>query len=318
MTLKLTEKRASARLWAFAQRYIPNEIRLILGLVVVAALIGCVYMIINDLTHHYAGFNYLPLRWIILAPVIFALLILAMYAQDKTPQISFFTITYAAYFFVILSFAVLTNGMQYTPFPTIDKNLLHLDQLIGFNSIALIQWTAAHPPIKKLFELVYEFLDVEMFLVPLLLPWFFAKKRVYELLITMLVVFLLGTSIYYFFPTAAPTSVLHSSYFLPAEYATSTKFYQIHHYLPVTTGDGGMIAFPSFHVVWAIILSYSLRGKIWLFCSFAIINVIVILSTLFLGWHYLIDVIAGILLATVVISMLPYVVRRVVDVPVHQ
>lgn len=298
---KLAEQRVFASLFTFAQRYIPYELRLLFSLLLMAIVLGGLYIGINDVTHHYVGFNYLPLRWVIAAPIILALLLLALYAQDKAPRISFFTLTYTSYFFMMLSFAILTNGMQYTPFPTIDNNLLHVDQLIGFNTIALMQWTAQHPIVKKILELAYEFLNLEMILIPLLLPWFYQKKRVYQLLITMLIAFLLGTTIYYFFPTAAPISVLHSSYFLPAEYATVTKFYQIHHYLSVTTGDGGMIAFPSFHVIWALLLCYALRGKKWLFYPAVIINLVVILSTLLLGWHYLIDVGAAVILVFITV-----------------
>lgn len=292
------------------QRNTPVELQIIFALIFVTLGIGYIYIIINKLTYQFPGFNYLPLRWIIFAPVILAVMILALYAKDKAPRIAFFTLTYTTYFWVILSFAVITNGMQYTPFPTIDHQLLRLDQIIGLNSIVLIQWTAKHLIIKKIFESAYAFLNMEMLMVPLLLPWFYTQKHVYQWFTMMLVAFLLGSLIYYFLPTAALTSVLQSHYFLTSEKATALKFYQIHHYLSVTTGDGGMIAFPSFHVVWAILLSYSLRGKKWLFYPFAVINFIVILSTLFLGWHYLMDVIGAIILVLITVVITNKIFQR--------
>lgn len=295
----------------FVQRYVSSEILLILALVGVSILLGCSYLLINHFIYGYTGFNYLPLRWVICAPIILGLWLLALYAQTITPKLAFFTLVYTTYFFIMFSFAVLTNGMQYTPFPTIDHYLLTADQWFHFDTLSLMHWTAMHPSIKKIFEVAYEFLNVEIILIPLMLPWFYRKERVYQLLITLLVAFILGTTVYYFFPTAAPVSVLHSNYFLPDEQATVTKFYQVHHHLTVTTSDGGMIAFPSFHVIWAILLCYSLRGKKIFLYPFAAINVLVILSTLFLGWHYLVDVIAALTVVVITLAITKKLMPRV-------
>src|SRR3990167_2675466 len=164
----------------------------VLGLALLAILLGCLCMIINQLTTHYTGFNYLPWRWVIFAPIIFALLLLGLYAQDKSPRLAFFTVTYCTYFFIIFAFALLTIGIQYTPFPTIDHYLLAPDQRLGFNTLTLMQWTAQQPRIKIIFELAYEFLNIEIIVIPLLLGLLHQETRVFRLFVMMLVAFMLG------------------------------------------------------------------------------------------------------------------------------
>ena len=58
-----------------------------------------------------------------------------------------------------------------------------------------------------------------------------------------------------------------------------------------------MIAFPSFHVTWAILLTYACRAKKIFFYPVALYNLILIISTVLLGWHYAMDVIGGVVLA---------------------
>lgn len=316
--MRLTLAKSSLSWSRALTQAIPAEMRGLLGWVMALFGVGLIYSLINHWTYQYPGFNYLPMRWIILSPFVLGLFWVAVYAQDKTPRLALFTLIYTVYFFVFVAFAVMVNGLQYTPFHPIDATLLRWDQKMGFDTVALMRWTAMHPVIKKTFESTYEFLNFEIILIPLLLPWIFSKERVFQLLKMMVIAFLIGTTIYYFFPTAAPVSVLHSAYFLDSEQATALKFYQIHHYLPVTTGDGGLIAFPSFHVIWAILLCYALRGKKILFYPALAINFILILSTLFLGWHYLIDVIAGLLLSLLFIISSREIDRHVDDVPLHQ
>ncbi len=59
---------------------------------------------------------------------------------------------------------------------------------------------------------------------------------------------------------------------------------------------GGMIAFPSFHVAWAVLTTYAALPVRRLFWAVAALNVLVVASTVLLGWHYLVDVPAGLLL----------------------
>ena len=59
----------------------------------------------------------------------------------------------------------------------------------------------------------------------------------------------------------------------------------------------GIIWLPSFHTVMGLLFTWSQRGIWWSFPVFAAINVTMILATLAIGDHYLVDVLAGIAVA---------------------
>jgi membrane-associated phospholipid phosphatase len=59
-----------------------------------------------------------------------------------------------------------------------------------------------------------------------------------------------------------------------------------------------LICFPSFHVIWAILFAQALWGFRYLRIPVALLAGLIIMSTLTTGWHYFVDVLAGILLAS--------------------
>ena|SRR3990167_10972140 len=295
---------------SFLNEYVGRDILIIYGLIFLIVLTGCIYMIANTWTYQYLGFHYIPPRWFILMPCIFALSIFAVYVQRASPFPAYVIQTYGMIFAAALSFEILVTGIQYTPFPTIDLFLVKVDQFLGFSTPALISWTAKHSVIKEIFTIAYNFLGIELIAIPFLLPFFKNKEALSVFFMAILIAFLVGTTIYYFFPTASPVSVLHSQYFSADEHDTSLKFYQIHHYKTTITDGGGMIAFPSFHVIWAIILTYATKTKRWLFIPLMVVNAVLIVSTLFLGWHYLTDVFAGFILAGASIATANFIYHR--------
>jgi len=297
MRISFVHRSILASIKSFNNQYVDKEMYLAYGLILLLMIIGFIYIGINALTARYVGFNYIPWRWIFLSPFILGVTLLAITARKNTPKLAKFTYSYGTFFFLALSFAVMTTGVQLTPFPTIDSFLAKLDQAMGVDTPALMAWTAQHVYIHKILLTVYNFLYVEIVAIPLILPFFKNSKSVNTFFMTMLIAFLIGTTIYYFFPTAAPASVFKSPYFMPSEHATYIKFYKVHHGQEVTSGDGGLIAFPSFHVAWAVILTYATYSKKWLFVLLLIINFLLIISTVLLGFHYLIDVFGGIILA---------------------
>ena len=68
----------------------------------------------------------------------------------------------------------------------------------------------------------------------------------------------------------------------------------------------GLITFPSFHTTWAVLLALAFLRRRRLLPLFATLNVIVIVSTLTTGWHYLVDVLGGIAVCLLaVVSLRP-------------
>ncbi|EKD77869.1 MAG: hypothetical protein ACD_42C00141G0001, partial [uncultured bacterium] len=164
-----------------------------------------------------------------------------------------------------------------------------------------------HPFVHSIFHFTYESLVFELLGIPILLTIFGAQKQLGIFYIAQLSSLFIGNFIYYFYPTMAPSGVFHSPYFTAAQHDTSLRFYDVHHYIKFTTTEGGLIAFPSFHVVWAILLTNCCRAKKIFFYPVAIFNIVLIISTVFLGWHYFTDVIGGIVLAIIAIMFANWV-----------
>ena len=134
-------------------------------------------------------------------------------------------------------------------------------------------------------------------MAPFVAAWMHDKRRLRVFLYGTVYSSIIGSLIYYFFPSSGPAGIFRSADFFPVQLLTHLKYEQVHSFQPVTTLLGGLIAFPSFHVAWSILATYAALPKRNLFIVIAVLNTIVISSTVLLGWHYLVDVPAGILLA---------------------
>jgi membrane-associated phospholipid phosphatase len=64
----------------------------------------------------------------------------------------------------------------------------------------------------------------------------------------------------------------------------------------------GIISFPSMHAAVAIIVPYALRWNIWIFVPIAALDLVMLVSAVPSGNHYLADVIAGVALAALAIA----------------
>lgn len=284
---------------------LEREDRLYFTLILGTLALGMAHLLINTFVTKYSGMNYFPTQWLYLAPFALGLALYAIHVRDHSPHLAYVIKILAFYFLITLVVGIYDTGIQYAPFPRIDTLLVNADQHLNFNTVALIDWTSAHKFIKKCLGYSYDSLYLQL---PLLLPFLAIlkeKKSVNYFLVAIVISTIIGGMMYYFFPTGGPASVLHSRHFITEEHATYTKFFAVHHHIPLShykmglMSAGGLIAFPSFHVVWAVLLSYLCINRKWLFYPVALLNLVMIASTLLLGWHYLIDVIAGVLLAWV-------------------
>ena len=203
----------------------------------------------------------------------------------------------ALYVLVLAALDAMVTGMQFTPFPPFDLALQRWDRALGFDTVAFLHWTAARPRSARVLELCYESTSIQLMLAPLAAGIAQDRRRMRVFLYAVVYSALIGCLFYYLFPSSGPATVYASPDFLYIQRFTSMKFYQVHHCQKLTTMDGGMCAFPSFHVAWSVSLSYSALPYKRLFYPVSALNVLAMVSTVLLGWHYLVDVPAGIVLA---------------------
>lgn len=199
------------------------------------------------------------------------------------------------YSIVIVVILFSTSAVQYTPFSPIDKKIIRIEQCLNLDLQAVIAWLNANAMLKKTAKLIYDSLGLQLLVIPCFVLLKKKYHTLYEFYCLVLITWILGSTLYYFFPTMGPASVIDSPYFISAQRHTGLKFWQLHHYIQPENPYGGMIAMPSFHVIWAWLCVYMLRHWSLLCCMLAIMNLVLVMACVFLGWHYFLDVLGSIL-----------------------
>ena len=306
----------------FIHRFYKNHMttvdRVLVGLIIFGLIAGITLNLLNDVDFHYPTIllfatHITSISWVqavVITILGFMFLFYGMFIQNASPRASTFIWGAGLFFWCALTNIVLVNGIQSTPFPPIDSWLLKVDQSMGVNTPTLMSWTYHHPDLHHILTTTYNSLIVELLGIPTILTLFSARKSLTIFYIALFSTLYVGCAIYYFFPTMAPSGVLHSPYFSTAQHDTSLRFYDVHHFIHTTITDGGLIAFPSFHVIWAILLTNACRAKKIFFYPVALFNLLLITSTVLLGWHYLTDVIGGAVLAAAGIAFGEWVLRE--------
>lgn len=295
----------------FFEERLDREIMIIIVLISFQLLTGLMLMMINGLTYDYHGVDYFNHTYQNASiPTILYLAAVIYFKDHLSQRIRLILMTFGLYFLALDAGLLLAQGIQITPFPTIDYALLAFDRWLGVDQVSWLSAVHQIPWLRSLFVWGYNSLVPELMVLPMLVAILGHERRIVIFLIAMLLSYLIGTLIFYFFPTTAPASILDSPYFTFEQHDTYIKFYEMHHHLRLTTTNGGLIAFPSFHVIWGILMIYLARARWWLFIPALIWNIILISSTVFLGWHYVADVFGGFAVAAVTILVGQWVWRH--------
>jgi len=200
----------------------------------------------------------------------------------------------------ILSF-ILTGIL---PLPRWDGALATADHALGRNWLDMYQWLARHPAIEAGAHTVYTSLGPEMlillFALELLglhnqatafLRWFMVSAMA-----TIGIGILIpaaGAFVYYNLPVASTTSYVSQW----AELRDGT----LRTFNPFDVQ--GLVVFPSFHATLAVLCIFAARPLHILKIPLLALNLLIIFSCPAEGGHYFIDLIAGIILAALTISL---------------
>jgi len=203
---------------------------------------------------------------------------------------------------------LLTGTLQ---LPLLDRQLDAMDHALGFDWMAVHQWLWSPRWLRIATILLYACLGPELILLILLLDLCGRGDRARELFLTFVISSLAVTVLGELLPAAGAF----------VEYATpeahTTRY--VLDYLGLRDGSlrsidavtmQGVVQFPSFHAALAALSAYAVRGMRWLFAPSLLLNVLVIVVTPAAGGHYLVDVLAGLLLAAATIALLRYCPKR--------
>jgi len=269
--------------------------KFILSIALILSFLSCIALSVNYFIFQYPGNNYFPPQTVY---ILFALILMYAGLLLQLGPDSFHTklLKETLFFFMVMTIiGFASNAAQYTPFNTIDQHIVKLEASLHINSKAILAWTHTKPIFKAVLEFVYDSLPYQMIYIPLFIIATQRLSILREYYFLLLFVTTLGFTFYYFFPTTGPASVIDSIYYSEGQRATGLKFLQLHEHFQPTTMEGGMIAFPSYHVIWAWLSLYVLKDFTLLFKVLLPHNLLLAMSCVLLGWHYSIDIFGSII-----------------------
>lgn len=202
--------------------------------------------------------------------------------------------------FIVLMYAVATSAR-----PLIDSQLAAFDALCGITVPVVREWAAAHPLFNLLLNFAYDTLLYQTALVLIALGLTGNRPALEGFMASFMLSALASLALFVLFPAEGPfvTYGLDPSldqaqfldHFRALRDGTRT--------LATYRGAEGLITFPSFHVAWALTITWSLRHcRRSLFLAALVLNLLAIVSTMTTGWHYFADVLGGAVVAAISIA----------------
>ena len=183
--------------------------------------------------------------------------------------------------------------------PLQDTYLGRADHGLGVSVPAMAAWANGHwlgRMINASYPLIMPLLVVAA-LLPLLMGRLPVTRR---FLLANLVALAVGFAAFAIFPAVGPWSYYH---FTPDRSQANCQIllFSLRRpgpYIP-PRAVAGIVCFPSFHVIWAVLSAAALWCFRYLRIPVVLLAVMIVLSTMTTGWHYFVDVLAGLALAVV-------------------
>lgn len=209
---------------------------------------------------------------------------------------------FAIYGTVQLSYFFLARLLPLVNPTTVDLELYHLDLRLFGVEPAIAMDAIVTPVTTEWFAFFYfdYFFILAIHVIPILL---FAKsaRLLGEFALGMLTVFCVGHLVYMLVPGYGPYRALDGEFMNPLPHGMWRDMVMA----TVASGGSQMDIFPSLHTAaptFLALFSFRHRDKLpfkasWPVTAFCAVNIVG--ATMFLRWHWVIDVIAGLTLATV-------------------
>jgi hypothetical protein len=218
-------------------------------------------------------------------------------------MLAWFAVT-AAY---TMSFAILSYLSVTLNRPLVDQELVALDRALGFDWLTVYLWVRDHEGLHRLLRFAYDSGLWQIILVMVLLAFIGRHEDLAEFVLLMmltLVVILIVSSIfpasstYTYFGVDDPGTASSISDFDKLRRGTL----RLMNPMPVQ----GLVSLPSYHAAMGLLFIWAFRHVRLLFPAAVVLNIALLASTPTHGGHYLVDVIAGLLVCAVMI----WLVRR--------
>lgn len=230
--------------------------------------------------------------------------------RDARIVVALDTTTYlmcATLVLILASYVAATAGA-----PLRDDAMGIFDRALGFDWQAHFAWLAAHPPLMLALGWIYDTSLVQPLAIILVLAFTGQLPRLQLFLLLYVAGALAVIAVSAFVPTAGafhqylggrPVAALVYGHVVGPDHLAQ--------YFGLRDGSlrvidllqaKGMISFPSFHTVLSVLYIWALARTPWLRGPAVVLNLLIILSTLSIGGHYLADVVGGTVIALALIA----------------
>ncbi len=195
----------------------------------------------------------------------------------------------------------MTRYAPLSPFPYFDHIVNGWDLTLGFNVASFCQYFQHQQP--ETFSFFYYIYGAGLKIAIasyLILGITLFTKQFQKSLVLFVLIGVIAILIIFFFPVLSPVSSYPGAkhclvYFY--DYVTPIVKFKKTHLIPVSDD----ISFPSYHVIFILTVAYGLWSRFkWVNYLLVLMVILITLSTLVLGQHYLVDVLCSYLLFFVV------------------
>jgi hypothetical protein len=176
-----------------------------------------------------------------------------------------------------------------------DAWLAGLDQALGLEVPAILHFMREHPALDHLLRVCYDLLLVFMTVALMLPPLCGHMGRAKEFCMACLGSTVISLPIFALVPALGPWN--HYGYeATPPQAQVERLLLTLRGEEPFTVNLSdldGIISFPSFHTILALLAAFALWPIRYIRWPAAILAVLIVVSTLTTGWHYVVDILAG-------------------------
>ncbi len=235
------------------------------------------------------------------------LLVSAAYRRRDRRVADMFEVT-ALWLAISLVGLLTTALMTRTAAPLVDSMLIAADARLGFSWPLWTGWVDSHPLLRLCLLLAYVSLLPQFALSLVYLPLTGRVERIIEMAVITVLALIPALLCVRFVPALGPFAAFgmtDQAMYLPTMLALRGGA----EVFDISYNGAALVTFPSFHAIWALALVYIHRGNGRLTLAVATLNAAVLASVISEGGHYLVDLIAGVIVFAAVVPVARVLVR---------
>jgi hypothetical protein len=183
------------------------------------------------------------------------------------------------------------------PYVPQDVLLARIDQILGFDWERISNFIHGNKLLLNIFDISYNSLLLQSAAVIIIIPTTRYPWRGFDFIRISLLAALITIFMSHYFPAGMGRAINQSWY---PDWKALRSPDQVTFSFPRLEG---IITFPSLHAAIGIIVIYIMRGLGYITVGFIILDVLMIAATPTIGYHYLSDVIAGVIVALISIGL---------------